>query len=891
MCRFLRLLGAWCLLAGLAPGVFAQTGKLTGIVTDEAGQPLPGVNVVVDGSTLGTTTDVEGEYILLRVPPGTHRIRFSFVGFQTQVVQNVLVTSNQTTTLNATLREEIVTGEEVVVTAERPIVDVSLTSTVATVSREQIEVLPVQRLEDIVNLQAGVVDGHFRGGRSGEVQYQVNGVSINNPYNNSATVSLDRSVLEEVQVISGTFDAEYGQALSGVVNAVLRSGDPNRYEFFAESYLGDYVSPGSDSAIVRTLSGSERVALFPHIDEIRPTTLQNFQASLSGPVPLVPQTTFLLNGQRHVDMGFLSGVRRFVPTDSSNFEQGIFEGTGDGEVVPMSYDKRWSFLGKLTNRSFERLQISYQALGSLAARRSYNHAFRFNPEGTKEARETSLVHGLDLTHTLSPRSYYEIALRHNYFDYEDLKYEDAHDPRYFEAGLPIGSAVYEEGAIVQGVDLGRFVQRTNGLVVKAALTSQVTKVHLLKGGFEVQPSIIEFGVPGLVTTGLVDGIQQLIVREDTLGARVLEYRPVQGAAFVQDRVEWRDLRIRAGLRLEYVDANGTVPSDPENPANAIPGAPESRPVPTTPKVALAPRLGVSFPITERASLFFSFGHFYQMPGLGLLFDNADYSVLRDLQAGAVSYGVMGNPDLRPEFTAMYEFGFKSELTRNVGLDVNLFYKDIRDLLGVEFVSTYSAAEYARFTNVDFGGVRGFTLSLDQRDLGPLGTSLDYTYQVAMGNASDPRETANRAAAGEDPVPRQVPLNWDQRHTLNMSVLVRRPGSYAVTGILRFASGQPYTPTLGSGFGAELEANSGRKGEAFLVDLRAERYFHLGGLELTSFVRIFNLFDTHFFNGFVYADTGSPFYTLNPPDQRNPNPARLHAPRRLEIGVSMRTGGN
>jgi outer membrane receptor protein involved in Fe transport len=247
---------------------------------------------------------------------------------------------------------------------------------------------------------------------------------------------------------------------------------------------------------------------------------------------------------------------------------------------------------------------------------------------------------------------------------------------------------------------------------------------------------------------------------------------------------------------------------------------------------------------------------------------------------------MGNPDLKPEFTALYEFGFKAALTADLGVDVNLFYKDIRDLLGVAFQSTYTAAEYARFTNVDFGHVRGFTLSLDQRRLGPLSVAIDYTYQEALGNSSDPRETANRAAAGEDPRPRQVPLNWDQRHTLNVSVLLSQAERYALTGILRLASGQPYTPTLGSGFGAELEPNSGRKPSAVLIDVQAEKYFRLAGLPLVLFARVFNVLDTHYFNGFVFADTGSPFYTLNPIAQRNPDPARLYPPRRVEFGIRL-----
>ena len=103
----------------------------------------------------------------------------------------------------------------------------------------------MQDLQDVVNLQAGVVEGHFRGGRLGEVQYQVDGVTVNNPYDNTSSLRLDRSLIEEVQVISGTFDAEYGQAMSGVVNAVLRSGG-DHFQWNGEAFTGGFPTKNSD---------------------------------------------------------------------------------------------------------------------------------------------------------------------------------------------------------------------------------------------------------------------------------------------------------------------------------------------------------------------------------------------------------------------------------------------------------------------------------------------------------------------------------------------------------------------------------------------------------------------------------------------------------------------
>jgi outer membrane receptor protein involved in Fe transport len=308
-------------------------------------------------------------------------------------------------------------------------------------------------------------------------------------------------------------------------------------------------------------------------------------------------------------------------------------------------------------------------------------------------------------------------------------------------------------------------------------------------------------------------------------------------------------------------------------------------------MSLAPRLGVSYPITRDAALFFAYGHFYQMPPLRDIFQNADYMILRDLQSGIVSYGVLGNPDIRPEQTVQYQFGYKQAVTEWLGVDLSVFYKDIRDLLGVEFISTYNDAEYARLTNVDFGNVLGFTVAVEQRRRGLVSTALDYTWQMAQGNSSDPRETATRAEAGQDPRPRQVPFNWDQRHTLNLTMMLSRPASFSVSSIVRIVSGQPYTPAISAGFGGALGTNSGHKPAGMLVDLRGEKNLRVGQMGASVFARAFNLFDSRYFNGFVFDNTGSPDYSRYPGADRVQlaNPTRFYGPRRLEFGITLNAG--
>lgn len=853
---------------------YAQTsGKLSGRIVDTEGEPLVGANIVIDGTTIGTASDMDGYYSIINIRAGSYTVKAQYIGYQTKVIQKVKINADQTTKLDIELSSSVITGEEVVVVAQKPIVEFNQTSSVSSVGKEEIDNLPVQGLNEIVNLQAGVVDGHFRGGRIGEVQYQVDGVTVNNPYNNSSSLELDRSVLQEVQVISGTFDAKYGQAMSGVVNAILKTGS-DKFEFYAEAYGGDYYTTESNK--------------YPNNLDFNPLAIQNYQLTISGPT-YIPQTTFFVSGRRYVNEGWLFGKRLFNPTDVSNFETREFNPTGDNEKVAMSDQEEWSGQFKITNQSLEGMQFNYQLTINSSEGKNYDHAYRINPDGQKTHKTTSFTQGLGFTHTISEKMFYKFNIRQNYFDYKDYKYENVYDSRYYTAGVPKGDDNYSDGAFVQGVDLGRWVQKTNSLVLKGDFNWQVTRTDLIEVGFESQASEMTFGAPGTLTQTSIDGVQTLQPRFDY--TPVKRYNPFQFSAYAQDRIEWGDFVIRAGFRLEYFDANTIVPSDLQNPANTISGAPTSVDKDTKVKTALAPRLGFSFPLTESSSLYFSYGHFYQMPGLGQLYSNADYTVLKDLQEGGISYGVMGNPDLKPELTVQYEFGYKQAISNYFGAEVSFFYKDIRDLLGVQFISTYAAADYARFTNVDFGSVSGFTVSLTHRNMSPLSVTLDYTMQFAQGNSSDPQETANRAASGKDSRPRDIPFGWDQRHTLNLTAIWYVHNNYSLGAIVRYGSGQPYTPEIGTtAFGADLETNSGSKDGFALVDLRAEKYFEIAGINLSVFARVFNLLNTRFANGFVFNSTGSPDYSLTPSANRVQlsNPSRYYEPRRIEFGISIRS---
>ena len=857
-----------------ATPVFAGTvGKLTGIVMDAKKQPLAGANVILVGVPLGAATDLEGRYTILNIPAGTYTVKASLIGYAPTSVQNLAIPADRTTTQDVTLTESAVELKEVVVSAKRPIVELGLTSNVATITRQEIAMLPVQELQDIVQLQAGVVesggDVHFRGGRVGEVQYQVDGISVNNPYNNASSVRLDRSVLEEVQVVSGTFDAEYGQAMSGVVNAVLRRGS-EKFTSSAEVSGGDYYFAGSPR---------------PEDYEVHFGSLQNYQLTVSGPVGL-PRTVYLLSGRYGRTDSPVYGQKRFVVLEHPRPDTTVVV-PATPEIEPIGYTYEWLGLGKLSFRLRPGMELSYSAvLNGIEARRDGSNEwnYRLDLDGLPIQTTFSAAHGFEWTHTLDPKTFYRFTVRQNYFNYKDLVYDDPFDPRYDQNGPPIVQPGFENDAILFGLTDNRFHQNTNALVFAGSISRQF-KSHSAKAGIDWEPTHVEFGHPGWLQWQ--GSYYNRYFDDPAIGFPApAQYRPVIGSAYVQDELEWNDLRLRAGLRLEYFNSKAGVPSDPKNPANSIPGAPDSPLVPATRKITLAPRIGVSYPVSPKASVFFAYGHFYQMPQLGQIFSNADYSLLGNVQASAGrDYGTFGNPDVKPERTFQYQLGYKQQLGEWLGLDFTLFYKDIRDLLGSEVITTYNDAQYKRLNNADFGNVIGSTLVFDQRGPGIVSTSLDYTWQIAKGNASDPYETAARVDAHQDPRPRTEYFDWDQRHALNLTVTLFKPGNFNLTGVFRAASGQPYTPASSDQF--LVETNSARKPGAFIMDLRSEKNLARLSKSFTAFATVNNLFDSRFWNGTVFDNSGSPYYSsVNDYTHQNQlaDPTRYFGPRRILIGL-------
>jgi len=227
------------------------TGKIAGVVVSkEDGEPLVGVNVVIDGYNLGAATDADGEYYIINIPPGMYTVKAFYVGYTTQVMEEVRVQVDLTTPVSFDLNPSVLEmSEEIVVTADR-VIQKDLTASEVSIQADQIETLPARDLNTILSMQAGVTKDaggaiHIRGGRTTEISYMVDGMQVMNAVNRSSGISIDDQSIEELKAITGTFNAEYGQALSGVVNIVTKKGT-KKFKVNATAYMGDHLSFDND---------------------------------------------------------------------------------------------------------------------------------------------------------------------------------------------------------------------------------------------------------------------------------------------------------------------------------------------------------------------------------------------------------------------------------------------------------------------------------------------------------------------------------------------------------------------------------------------------------------------------------------------------------------------
>ena len=319
------------------PILAGTTGKIRGVITDsQTNDPLIGCNVFLMSTNYGSSADTDGNYMILNIPPGLYELSVSMIGYDEFIMKNVEVNSDLTTTINISLNQSSLEIESVIFSAAPKLINKNLTSTTAIVTKNTISKLPVNEVSEILNLQAGFVDGHLRGGRSSEVAYWVDGMPMTDGYDGSTVIDINKDSIREMQLISGSFNAEYGQAMSGIVNITTNEGN-NNFGGGIDFYSGDFISDHKN--------------LYTNIDNIDLLSTHNLNFNIHGSI-VKNKFYYYLSGRYVYYQGVYEGERIYNPssygTIKENDETGdsywdvINDNYGDNKYVPMEWNLKQS---------------------------------------------------------------------------------------------------------------------------------------------------------------------------------------------------------------------------------------------------------------------------------------------------------------------------------------------------------------------------------------------------------------------------------------------------------------------------------------------------------------------------------------------------------------------
>jgi len=864
------------------------TGKIVGRVLDETtGQPLPGANLILKGTGMGAAADFGGNFIILNIPPGTYILTARMIGYQTVDYENVRVTIDLTTTINFDLgTQALEAGEVVTVIAKAPLVRLDLTSSSVSVTAEQIAALPVNDFSGVVDLQAGVVDGHFRGGRGGEVLYLVDGIPVNDVFSGDLAFQVENNAIQEMEIIS-----EYGQVQSGVVNVVTKEGGQN-YTGQISSYIGDYVTGNND--------------IFENIDDRNPTAIFDMKASLSGPIPTLGEhITFYVSGRKFHDEGHLYGKTVYNPSVTTNVTD-VFP-QSEWKYKSMNQIDRKSIQGKLTyvidpqsKKDKINIDLFKQNIENRGAK--FDHLFRYSPDGMATQFKDSWSAGIRWSRILSENTFFTFKLHHLQNTIRSYVFEDPLDSRYSSDDRlrQRGNFSFYSG----GTDMSNDRRQTRTNLIKADFTSQVSSIHQIRGGVEGKfhrLSLHDFNVRNNASSNFESFIP---VAGGTNNQAYIQ-KPKEFSAYLQDKIEIDYLIINGGLRIDIFDPVANVlldfsrPQilDPNDSTLTLPRLGEK----AEKKFQVSPRFGIAYPITDRGVIHISYGHFFQIPSFEFLFTNPNFSINTESGRASVFAQPFGNADLKPQKTITYEIGLQQQITEDIAIDVTGYYKDIRNLLATKIETiatgeTHSGVSYGRFINRDFGNVRGLIFSFEKRASNNISGTLDYTYQIAKGNASDPKSVLidNQSDPPVQTEKELVPLDWDRTQSMTLTVSLGPPKKYLISIIGKMGTGLPYTPSfLDQRTGLE---NSERRPITLNFDVNAFKVLNFNGIDATIFVRVFNLFD-RLNEREVYKDTGRATYTLeanlpgivkglNTKEEFFNRPDWYSPPRQVNFGITI-----
>ncbi|MFH1214191.1 MAG: TonB-dependent receptor [Candidatus Neomarinimicrobiota bacterium] len=992
------------------------TGKIRGIITDKTtGSPLIGANVILEGTVFGSATDQNGEYFILSVPPGTYSLNISIIGYKKTTITDIKVIIDHTTTVNAAMvTQAIDLGEEVVVVAKRPVIQKDITNSTQFVELEELIQLPFRDAKEALMVQTGVfldplpvVSGpnatgrgeqrySIRGGDQGEVKWFVDGVRVASLIEGRADrggsfSNININSVQEVQIITSGFNAEYGEAQSGIVNVATKEGKDKinfsfdyEYGLAGQHHFGNYIYSHPNSAkyqnYINNMYGE----------------YNSWSASFGSSVPTAADSAAFGERMSAADEKWWSKYQKEY-RDHTNAPDDIWwldydykyhnDSLALGALDPdwmTAYRKKniynyrkipdYNFyftvggplfkIGDIASTFFLASQLKSEAYTLPHPRNShdvtnltYNFAFQIKSNmklrlsGLYNLDEASTMQEygqymnqakyyrgwgslLDTKnvlvsalwdHIISDKMNYDLKLSYYLTDIKEYPSE------YTELGSSLNPDIwgwqrynklsYETS--VEPFDAWSFIYdqhwQTSDLSMIGSWNWQWNSFNYFKSGFEFRYNkYAELKSYRFASSTEWQEHPELYMNRGLNKT----YYPVQFATYIQNKMEFESMILNLGLRYDYfnanrewfatnniyqfsanpdyqesldpdgdqVDSNGNIKYCWENVLNQ----PQEK---VDPYHMISPRLGVSFPITDKTLMHFSYGHFYQMPPLDRMFE---LSYLRSLylvnaiaaeNAAAAAEGRepshipsnSGDPErvvfltlepLKPELTKSFEVGVKQNFGDLASLEVTAFYKDMFDKTDARAQlfdrRIYGYNPYIKETSQtifyvssfpgDYGDARGVEVTF--RTLMSSNYTLDISYSFSkstVGRASPAcikiDSSGNYTYTWDSDVNKRIPVQntYSRPHTLRANLYLKYPDDLRIPVITplfkgtsasilyQFVSGQTFTY-------AEVDDppdtyDNYRYPPYQTVNLRLEKTFKIGkDNQFIAFARVTNLFN-------------------------------------------------
>jgi outer membrane receptor protein involved in Fe transport len=912
-----------------AQGKASIVGRVRDAKTKEG---LPSVNVTIKGTYYGAATDPDGKFVISGVAIGSYTLQFSLIGYTTVQRTDVRVEGGKETTIDQGMTETTLSiGQEVLVIGKRPLFNLEETASRRAVTSEDIKSTAVRDVREVVTQQVGVVqtdnEVHIRGGRASENAYLLDGISIQDPLAGTGFgLQISADAVEEVEVLTGGYNAEYGQATSGIVNVTLKEG--------SQQYQGSISVKKDQIGLPNSVSHSFNSDVY--------------EATLSGPEPISGVLLPLLGMKNPGTLTFFSNLYVGLSDDFTRIRaKQLVSSTFYGSRFAPREDNNWFWLAKLTWHATPLLRISYSYNHSVSINQNsqslqtnleyvepspgYQYKFQNILDGANTYTHNNQLHVLSITHTLSKTMFYELKFSHFYTNLR----ADANGKDYTQYQQPIDivtfpivyfNAHHDTVGVIPGdglYDFGNGFTWHDHYVIENTLKLDVTNSfsdkNRFKAGFELtsqEMQNVDIYEPWIGKLGLNNDIYKVY--------------PAFGAFYAQDNITFSGMILNAGLRFDYWFPGKYVDDAVNNPnVITIPDQIRQDYLSKTYslfgrrwKGRLSPRIGISHPVSDNQMLFLSYGHFSKLPKPQFV-----YAKLNPVSAQS-TFQKFGNPDLNPETTVAYELGLQTQFSNDDVLTLTAYNKDIFDYVTTKqakiTTSRLSTANFITYINQDYARARGIEVEFRKRIGQWFRGSVSGAYSISTGKSSTPDQAVLVARGIDYETIKENYTQWDRPLQINVSGTFNvqkgnplfgfAPGildDYSVYVHVFYESGKRYTPailvgTLPTGqpdYETDRTNLYGGLGQSwFWIEVNIEKYLHLAGAEFTLSVQIKNLLDNknsaiinpvtgraYEFGDQTPSTWNNPLYPqLQSPVSAFPyDPSRFLPGRHVQVGLAMR----